>query len=217
MKPRIIHLALVILCLFSIHSFGQKQINLADKFKNKKIRAVNRILSVYGNSTDALELNAVNQYGLGILDDIEFENGIIEIELLGENNSGKSFIGIAFNIQNDTTYEALYFRPFNFFAKEQTRKEHMVQYIFHPEFTWQKLRNERTGEFEDEILNPPNPDEWFKAIIVINKNKIKVYINEIAEPVLSFDRLTSTKSGKIGVWTGFGSSGRFRNLVLRTE
>ena len=162
-------------------------------------------------------MNAQNDDGLGILADIEFDKGIIEVELLGENNPGKSFIGIAFNIQNDNTYEAIYFRPFNFFSKEQIRKDHMVQYIYHPEFTWKILRNKRTGEFEDEISDPPNPDDWFKAVIKINDTKIEVYINEISEPVLSVDRLTSTKSNKIGIWTGFGSSGRFRNLVLRTE
>jgi len=217
MKKQKIKVALITLCLISIHSFGQEQINLTDKFQNNKIKAVNRIISLFGDSPDAVEMNAKDDDGLGILEDIEFDKGIIEVELLGENNPGKSFIGIAFNIQNDNTFEAIYFRPFNFVAEEQIRKDHMVQYIFHPEFTWRKLRYERTGEFEDEISGPPNPDDWFKAIIRITDNKVEVYINEISEPVLSVDRLTSTKSNKIGFWTGFGSSGRFRNLVLRPE
>jgi len=217
MKKQKIKVAFIILYLLSIYSFGQEQINLADKFQNKKIKAVNRIISLYGDSPDTVEMNAKNNDGLGILEDIEFDKGIIEVELLGENNPGKSFIGIAFNIQNDSNYEAIYFRPFNFVAEEQIRKDHMVQYIFHPEFTWRKLRDERTGEFEDEISDPPNPDDWFKAIIKITDNKVEVYINEISWPILSVDRLTSTKSNKIGVWTGFGSSGRFRNLVLRKE
>ena len=217
MKKQKMKLVLVILCLISIHSFGQEQINLADKFQNKEIIAVNRIISLYGDSPDAVEIDAKEDDGLGILEDIEFNKGIIEVELLGENNPGKSFIGIAFNIQNDKTYEVIYFRPFNFIAKEQIRKDHMVQYIFHPEFTWRKLRDERTGEFEDEIANPPDPDDWYKVIININEEKVEVYVNDISEPVLIVDRLTSTKSNKIGMWTGFGSSGRFRNLVLRPE
>lgn len=217
MKKEKIKVALVMLCLISIPTFGQEQINLADKFQNKKIKAVNRTISLYGDSPDTVEMNAEDGDGLGILEDIEFDKGIIEVELLGENNPGKSFIGIAFNIQNDDTFEAIYFRPFNFVAEEQIRKDHMVQYIFHPEFTWRKLRAERTGEFENEISAPPNPDDWFKAIIRINDTKVEVYINEISKPVLSVNRLTSTKSNKIGVWTGFGSSGRYRNLVLQTE
>lgn len=217
MKIQKIKVVLVILSLISIHSFSQEQINLAEKFQNKNIKAVNRLISIYGDSSNTLEMNARDIDGLGILEDIEFDKGVIEIEFLGENNPGKSFIGIAFNIQNDNTYEAIYFRPFNFVAEEQIRKDHMVQYIFHPEFTWRKLRNERTGEFEDEISDPPNPDDWFKAIIKITDNTVDVYLNELIDPVLSVDRLSLSKSNKIGIWTGFGSSGRFRNLVLQRE
>ena len=144
----------------------------------------------------------------------EFENGKVEIDLLGENNPGKSFIGIAFNIQDEDTYEVVYFRPFNFVAKEQIRREHMVQYVFHPTYTWRKLRTDRTGEFENELPTPPNPDDWFTATIHIMPDKVKVYVNEGSEPVLEVDRLSAQKSDKIAVWTGFGSSGRFRNMVI---
>lgn len=68
-----------------------------------------------------------------------------------------------------------------------------------PEFTWRKLRIERTREFECEIADPPNPNDWFKVIININNKKVEVYVNEISEPVLTFDRLASTKSNKIGI------------------
>jgi len=217
MKKQRIKVVFGILWLISTCSFGQQHINLSDKFQNKEIRAVNRTISVYGDPLDAIEMDAKNSDGLGILEDIEFDKGIIEVELLGENNPGKSFIGIAFNIQNDETYEVIYFRPFNFVAEEQIRKEHMVQYIFHPEFTWRKLRDERTGEFENEISLPPDPDDWFKAIIKINEEEVEVYVNEISRPVLVVDRLTSVRTNKIGIWTGFGSSGRYRNLVIRPQ
>ena len=212
-----INVLITIFFLISFSSFCQQQISLSDKFQNKKIKAVNRVISLYGDQLDAVEMNAENSDGIGIIEDVEFEKGIIEVELLGENNPGKSFIGIAFNIQNNKTYEVIYFRPFNFVAKEQIRKDLMVQYISHPEFTWSKLRDERTGEFEDEIATPPNPDDWFKVIIDINEEKVEVYVNELSEPVLVVDRLTSPKSEKIGIWAGFGSSGRFRNLILREE
>jgi len=206
---------LVILFIANINSFAQQNINLAIELKNKKMETVNRIISPYAADQNAVEMNANNSDGLGILEDIEFDKGTIEIELKGENKPGKSFIGIAFNIQNNQTYEVIYFRPFNFVAEEQIRKDHMVQYIFHPEFTWRKLRDERTGEFEDEIPGPPNPNDWFKVIIKITNKKIEVYVNEISEPVLYVDRLTSPKSKKIGIWAGYGSSGRYRNLILR--
>ncbi|AXT59184.1 hypothetical protein D1816_02080 [Aquimarina sp. AD10] len=207
--------ALVTIIMISINSFCQQGISLPSKLENNQIKAINRSISLFGDQQDAVEMNAKNGSGIGIIKDVEFEKGIIEIEFLGENNPGKSFIGIAFNIQDDKTYEAIYFRPFNFVAKEQIRKEHMVQYIYHPEFTWKKLRKEKTGEFENEIKMPPNPDDWFKAIIHIDEKKVKVFINDVPQPILIVDRLTSTISKKIGIWTGFGSSGRFRNLTLK--
>ena len=217
MRYQKINVLITFLFLISINAFCQQQISLSDKFQNKKIKVVNRLISLYGDQLDAVEMNAKNSDGMGILEDVEFDKGTIEVELLGENNPGKSFIGIAFNIQNDKTYEAIYFRPFNFVAEEQIRKDHMVQYIFHPEFTWRILRDERTGEFENEIATPPNPDDWFKVIININEEKVEVYVNELSDPVLIVDRLTSAKSKKLGIWTGFGSSGRFKNLILRED
>lgn len=205
------------LLLIGGSSFAQQQVNLSAKLENKEIKEVNREISQYGGRQEAVEMNARNSDGLGVLTDIEFTKGVIEVELLGENNPGKSFIGIAFNIQDDETYEAIYFRPFNFVAEEQIRKDHMVQYLFHPEFTWRKLREERTGEFEDEIANPPNPDVWFKAKIKIDDEKAEVFVNEIPTPVLTINRLTTTKSKKIGLWTGYGSSGRFKNMVLKID
>ncbi|MEN8228679.1 MAG: hypothetical protein ABFS38_11045 [Bacteroidota bacterium] len=217
MKRSITTLISGLICLTSMVTSGQKPVDLTGELHHKKITAVNRTISLCENHPDAVEMNAVEGDGLGILEAIEIEKGTIEVELLGENAPGRSFIGIAFNIQDEKTYEVIYFRPFNFVAEEQIRKEHMVQYIFHPEFTWSRLREERTGEFENEIALPPDPDDWFKATLKISDKQVKVYVNEISEPVLKVDRLSGLKSQKIGLWTGNNSAGRFRNLVLHSE
>ncbi len=206
-------LAIVILCM-TILSFGQQKMNLATALQEQQIKAVNRTLSLYENHPGAVEMNAAEGDGLAVLKEIAFESGTIEVELLGENNPGRSFIGLAFNIQDEENFEAIYFRPFNFVATEQSRKDHMVQYINHPEYTWYKLREERTMEFENEIPAPPDPDDWFKAIIKISEESVAVFLDETAEPVLKVERLTSIKSDKIGLWVGNGSSGRFRNLAI---
>ncbi len=208
---------LAIMTLLAIGAYSQTELDLANSLKNGKITAVNRAVSPYGDIQHAVEMDARDGDGLAIFEDAEFSTGTIQVELLGENNPGKSFIGIAFNIENDSTYEAIYFRPFNFVAEEQIRKDHMVQYIFHPEFTWRKLRAQRTGEFESEITPAPKPDDWFKVNIKVADEKVTVYVKDIAEPVLTVHRLNATKSEKIGLWTGFGSSGRFRNLILKKE
>ncbi|MCK4750684.1 MAG: hypothetical protein KAT15_26680 [Bacteroidales bacterium] len=217
MKTPTTTLIIALLSLFSASTFCQQKVNLATKFKNKEIKAVNRTVSLYTSHPDAVEMNAVEGDGLGILKEIEFESGTLEVELLGENVPGRSFIGIAFNIQDEETFEAVYFRPFNFVAEEQIRKEHMVQYIFHPDYTWRKLREDKTGEFEDQISTPPDPDDWFRAKIQISEDQVIVFVNDIAEPVLKVKRLSETKTKKIGLWTGFNSSGRFKNLIIHSE
>ena len=207
-------LVIVILCQ-SMLSFGQQKVNLANALQEQQIKAVNRTLSLYEDQEGAVEMNAAEGDGLAVLKEIAFETGTIEVELLGENSPGRSFIGLAFNIQDEETFEAIYFRPFNFVATEQTRKNHMVQYISHPEYTWYKLREERTMEFENEIPAPPDPDGWFKATIKISEKHVAVFLDETDEPVLKVERLTSYKSDKIGLWVGNGSSGRFRNLAIQ--
>ena len=206
-------LVIVFLCMTML-SFGQQKINLATALQEQQIKAVNRTLSIYEKHPVAVEMNAGEGDGLAVLKELTFETGTIEVELLGENNPGRSFIGIAFNIQDEETFEAIYFRPFNFVATEQARKDHMVQYIHHPVYTWYKLREERTMEFENEIPAPPDPDAWFKAIIKVSEKHVAVFMDEGAEPVLKVERLTTLKSQKLGLWVGNGSSGRFRNLVL---
>jgi len=206
-------LVLVLLCMAML-SFGQQKVDLAAALQDQKIDVVNRTLSLFESSRGAVEMDAAEGDGLGILKELEFKTGTIELELLGENNPGRSFIGIAFNIEDKESFEAIYFRPFNFVAKEPIRKDHMVQYINHPDNTWYRLREERTGEFENEIPSPPDPDGWFKAIIKVSEKGVEVFVDDKAEPVLKVERLCSFKSDKIGLWVGHGSSGRFRNLVL---
>ena len=183
-------LVIGILCM-TILSFGQQKMNLATALQEQQIKTVNRTLSLFENQEGAVEMNAAEGDGLAILKEIAFETGSIELELLGENNPGRSFIGLAFNIKEAENFEAIYFRPFNFVATEQSRKDHMVQYVNHPEYTWYKLREERTMEFENEISAPPDPDAWFKTTIKISEKSVEVFVDGISEPVLKVERLAS--------------------------
>ncbi|MCK5068617.1 MAG: hypothetical protein KAR16_14310, partial [Bacteroidales bacterium] len=183
MKLHSSHFVCAFLCMASLSSFAQQKVDLAAALQEQQIEVVNRTLSVYKNQSGAVEMNAAQGDGLAILTEFEFEKGTIEVELKGENSPGRSFIGIAFNIEDGETFEAVYFRPFNFVADEQIRKDHMVQYICHPDYTWSKLREERTGEFENEISAPPNPNDWFNVIIEISDNEVSVLVDMIALPV----------------------------------
>ncbi len=52
--------------------------------------------------------------GIAWINDIRFSDGIIEFDVKGKNVLQQSFVGFAFHGSNDSTYDAVYFRPFNF-------------------------------------------------------------------------------------------------------
>jgi hypothetical protein len=153
--------------------------------------------------------------GAAWLQDVEFQNGTIEVLVRGKNDPGRSFVGVAFRGVDDETYDAIYFRPFNFFADNAASLSHQVQYISHPVNTWSRLREEHTGVYENEIPNPPDPDGFFKARIEIDKAEIRVYVNEASEPCLVVNELTDRVGGRVGLWMGHNSEGTFAELVLK--
>ena len=133
--------------------------------------------------------------GAAWVEGVEFHNGTIEVMIKGKNNPGQSFVGVAFRGVDDETYDAVYFRPFNFVADNDLSRSHMVQYISHPEHTWSKLREEHTDVYENTLPHPPDPDQFFKARIEISKPEIRVYVGDETEPCLVVNELTDRVGG----------------------
>lgn len=202
MKAKIETIAILLLSLlvFLLSSCGSKS-------------TINNDLQVSGVTS----LHAQPGGDIEILDNIKFDTGEISVELLGEDKPGQSFIGIAFNVQNDETYEAIYFRPFNFKSAEKIRREHSVQYVSHPTHTWKKLRSEQEGKFEAEFFDPPSPNDWFTASIRITNKTVVVTDPRSNQILLEVPRLATTASDKIAYWVGHNSKGSFRNLSISPQ
>lgn len=202
----------VVFFLVLVSSCAIKKINIA----KENLKIVNREIIPNENSDQhELSLNAVKGDGLAVFESISFETGTIELEIRGEDVQGKSFVGLAFNIQNDSTYEAVYFRPFNFKNKDVERRSHGMQYISHPKNTWKYLRTNFEGQFEATFNNPPAPDDWFSVVIKIEADKVYVYDKRNNTELMQVKRLEKQSSNKIGFWTGFNSKGDFKNLVIK--
>lgn len=152
--------------------------------------------------------------GVAWIRDITFGNGAIDLDIRGRDVLQKSFVGIAFHGVDDKTYDAVYFRPFNFQATDSVRRIHAVQYISHPDFTWKRLREERNGLYEKAITPAPRANEWFHVTIVVQHPKVQVFVNGKAEPALSVEQLSKRGTGKIGIWVGDQSNGDFANLKI---
>ncbi|MDN5213128.1 DUF1080 domain-containing protein [Fulvivirgaceae bacterium BMA12] len=162
---------------------------------------------------NAIYLNQQADDGLLWLNDANFKNGTIELELRGRDLRGKSFVGIAFHGKDDETFDCIYFRPFNFRSPE--RKSHSVQYISAPDNGWKILREKFPGKYENEIDPAPAPEEWLHAKIVLDYPVVKVYVNNADKPSLEVEQISDRREGKFGLWVGNGSDGWFRNITLK--
>ncbi len=141
-----------------------------------------------------------------------FANGLIELDIKGKDERGKSFVGLAFHGLNDSIYDVVYFRPFNFESPD--RNGHSVQYISHPEYTWHKLRKEHPEQYENPVIPVPDPADWFHVAIIVDYPDVKVFVDNSDEPSLTIKQLSSRKEGWIGFWVGHNSEGYFRNLKI---
>lgn len=161
-----------------------------------------------------ISLNARAGTGIAWIKGLNFQEGIIEFDLSGENLREKSFVGIAFHGQNDQTYDCIYFRPYLFQTKDPIEKNYMVQYISLPQYDWFNLRSEKPGKFESRIDQPPAPDSWFHVKLEVSAQNVKVFVNDQAQPALAITKLNLRSQGRLGFWTGNLSGGDFANLKI---
>jgi hypothetical protein len=166
-------------------------------------------------SDNAVHLNGKPGDGILLLKESNFKNGTIELDIKGKDEKGRSFVGIAFHGLNDSIYDVIYFRPFNF--KSPDRKSHSVQYISHPKYTWHFLRNEHPEMYENEVNPVPDPNNWFHVTVKVNYPHVNVFVNNSEKPSLSIDQLSTRKEGWIGFWVGNNSEGYFKNLKVISE
>jgi len=152
--------------------------------------------------------------GIIWINESHFSTGVIEADLKGEDILQQSFVGIAFDGSNDSTYQAVYFRPFNFRSEDPVRRRHAVQYISLPSLDWSFLREKFPGKYENCLNNPPDPDGWFHIKIIVNTRKVEVFAGSNKKPSLAVQRLPGKGVGKLGLWVGNNSEGDFSNLTI---
>jgi hypothetical protein len=189
--------------------------DLAKLSDGKDCRVFNRSLNHFNDGTKkGVRFDEKPGQGLAWFDGFEFTDGVIEFDVRGKNVLQKSFVGVAFHGIDEKTYDAIYFRPFNFRSDDPVRRSHAVQYISHPDYPWQKLRNEHPGVYEKPIQPAPDPDAWFHVRIVVASPKVRVFVNKAKEPSLVIEQLSTRKTGWTALWVGEDSGGDFANLKV---
>ena len=193
----------------------------ADKYDLSKVadgrgwKVINReVTTIEDGGRKAARFDERPGQGLAWLEGVKFGEGTIEFDVRGKDVEQRSFVGIAFDGADDQTFEAVYFRPFNFKSADSAKAGHAVQYVSHPEFKWQKLRAERPGQFEQAVRPVPDPNGWFHVLLAVDRAKVSVYVNGSPDPCLTVDKLGGLKEGMIGLFVGNGSGGDFSDLKI---
>jgi len=173
----------------------------------KRLTLFNRdASSLADGARKGVRLSAAPGEGVAFLPGIELANGTIEFEVRGKDVAQQSFVGVA-----------IYFRPFNFKAADPVSRSHAVQYHSVPVYTWQKLRSDQPGKYEQAVNPVPDPNAWFHARIVIANPTVRVFVADAKDPCLVVNLLNDRKKGLVGLWAGNNSGGDFADLTITPD
>jgi len=200
-----------VLLLLPFGAQAQKAFDLAALLKQNRLTIVNRETTAI---QEGIHLSAHQGEGIAWLNDETFSEGIIELDIRGQDVEQQSFVGVAFHGVDSQTLDAVYFRPFNFKSPDSAKRTHAVQYISHPQYTWELLRTQFSGQYEKPVMPVPDPNNWFHVRIEVTSKAIKVYVNRSTIPSLNVRPLNTRTNGKIGLWVSLNSPGDFAHLMI---
>jgi hypothetical protein len=220
MRNSTIPILMIIMLLFSLASQAQHEVKLelAAQYSEGKLSAGSRAISIEeekGKRYLKFVGNALEQ-GVVWLPVEDFTKGKIELVARGMNVLQGSFVGIVFHAVNDSTYDYVYCRPFNFRTTDSLRNIHMIQYVHRPKFDWPYLRKNYNGQYENGITDPPEIEAWFKMTLIIDEESVKAYINNQLSPSLVVDKLNKNSSGKIGI-SGTGADVEWIRILYQQD
>lgn len=165
----------------------------------------------------------VNGELLAVIEGLEFSSGVIEVEVAGEPGPGaapgaRGFVGVAFRVQPDMqTYDAFYLRPTNGRADDQERRNHAVQYISHPAWTWDRMRKETPSRYEAYV--DLQPGVWTMVRVEVRGDRARLYVHGNEQPTLVVNdvKTGAGAKGAVALWLGPGTIAHFRSLRVAAE
>jgi hypothetical protein len=156
-----------------------------------------------------------------LLKDIEFRDGVIEVEVAGRPlpdaaPDARGFIGIAFRIQEDLAkFECFYIRPTNGRAEAQLRRNRACQYFSYPDWKFDRMRREVPGHYEAYVDLVTGA--WTRLRIEVDRDKARLFVHEPEQPTLIVNDLKHGPDlkGGVGLYIDNGTEGFFRNLRVQ--
>jgi hypothetical protein len=161
---------------------------------------------------------AADATSFALVKDVSFRDGTIEVDLAGQPASdapagARGFIGIAFRIQGNGSYEYIYLRPTNGRADDQVRRNHSTQYSSFPDFSFAQSRQQAPEKYESYV--DLEPGVWTRYKIEVDGRKARLYVHGAEQPCLIVNDLKlEPQSGGLALWVGPGTEGYFSSLKI---
>lgn len=156
--------------------------------------------------------------GFAVLPGVNFQDGVIEadfaIELTTAIPGTPGFGGIAFRARDDVSgYELFYLRPGNATSPDQAKRNHSVQYVAQPGFSWPLLR--RTWPSVYESYAPLEAGAWTHLKIEVAGRDAKLFINGALQPTLIVQGMKGEDlTGHVALWGFPGQNTWFSNVRI---
>lgn len=178
--------------------------------KHQAFRCDVSLTRVGGRAAVELKPQTNNGQQLLMLQGAEFRTGTIEFEVFATKSS--RFIGLAWHVESEKQQEVIYFRPFRFRDTDPVGRRHAIQYVSHPDYTWNRLRSEFPDVYESAC--PVDPEQWIKVRVEVRPKTTRVFVDGLDEPVIVVDRPFVRDGAGVALWTGVSTKGYFGNVKI---
>lgn len=207
--------AAIALSFAGISIRAQTPIDLHAAVEAGNVEVYNRALSrIDEPGHTGIRLSTDYGEGLAWMKGVEFSNGVIEFDVRGAGIEQHSFVGIAFHGADDSTFDAIYLRPFQFRKNDEVLRRRSIQYISLPQHTWRLLRAAHPDIYENAIDPAPDPNDWVHMRIVVDGDSISAYVNGAKEPSLAIRKVSKQHAGRVGFYVADTSGGDFANITI---
>jgi hypothetical protein len=150
----------------------------------------------------------------------DFGDGAVELQVSGEPSASagagaRGFVGVMVRATPDgSAGELFYVRPTNGRAEDQERRNHAVQYVSPPDWTWQRMRRETPSRYES--YADMEPARWIKLRLEVTGDKARLYVGGATQPTLIVNDLKRCPAarGPIALWIGPGTVAHFADVSV---
>lgn len=148
--------------------------------------------------------------GFAFLKDVEFENGVIEVDIAVENTDVRSYPGVIFRMQSEDNYERFYLRP-----HRAPLYPDALQYtpVINGIAGWQLY----SGDGFTGVGNIP-AGRWIPVKIEVSGSQARVFVGETESPALVVDELKhGVSKGSVGVFGARDRTAYFSGFSYRLD